>query len=55
MWDCPLQAGRTDTTECSHDIDQGVSCIEGKASRYSVHIFLNIYRVFDNDLDKVFA
>merc|ERR1719402_708983 len=26
VWDCPLQKGRTDTTACSHDLDQGVSC-----------------------------
>ena len=26
VWDCPLQGGRTDTTGCSHDIDQGVTC-----------------------------
>ena len=26
VWDCPLQQGRSDTTGCSHDIDQGVHC-----------------------------
>ena len=27
IWECPLQGGRTDTTGCSHAIDQGVDCI----------------------------
>ena len=29
IWDCLLQAGKTDTHRCSHDIDQGVSCTGG--------------------------
>ena len=29
IWDCPLQGGRTDTTRCNHDHDQGVRCIGG--------------------------
>ena len=27
IWHCPLQRGRTDTTRCSHDHDQGVRCV----------------------------
>ena len=26
IFNCPLQAGRTDTTGCSHSLDQGVHC-----------------------------
>ena len=26
IFDCPLQAGRNDTTGCSHELDQGVEC-----------------------------
>ena len=26
IWDCPLQAGRDDTTKCTHDNDVGVNC-----------------------------
>ena len=29
VWDCPLQDGRIDTTDCSHIHDQGVSCTGG--------------------------
>merc|ERR1719250_54490 len=29
IFDCPLQAGRSDTTGCSHSLDQGVQCTGG--------------------------
>ena len=32
VWDCPLQGGRTDTTRCNHDHDQGVRCEGGTHS-----------------------
>ena len=32
IWECPLQAGRQDTTGCSHGIDQGVDCIGTRRS-----------------------
>ena len=35
VFDCPLQAGRTDTTGCSHSIDQGVHCTGAGKNRGS--------------------
>ena len=26
VWDCPLQAHRGDTKDCTHALDQGVEC-----------------------------
>ena len=35
VFDCPLQGGRTDTTRCTHNHDQGVHCTdEGEKNTY---------------------
>ena len=39
IWDCPLQYGKNDTVDCSHDNDQGVSCT-GSFECYHDHCIL---------------
>merc|ERR1719312_1353044 len=35
VFDCPLRAGRTETTDCSHSIDQGVHCTDAVDGEWS--------------------
>ena len=34
IFDCPLQRGRDDTTNCNHTHDQGVTCTQGEEKTY---------------------